>query len=91
MVRRDLEPTEGGIRTMSTMRAVVAERVGEPSEVLQLQARPIPEPGPGQVRIRVTAVPVEASDLHTIRGRYGFTPEFPAVPMPSGSCPSPRV
>jgi NADPH2:quinone reductase len=23
---------------------------------------------------------VEASDLHTIRGRYGFTPEFPTVP-----------
>lgn len=65
---------------MATMRSVVAETVGEPSEVLRLQARPIPEPGPGQVRIRVVAAPVEASDLHTIRGRYGFTPEFPAVP-----------
>lgn len=65
---------------MATMRSVVAETVGEPSEVLRLQARPIPQPGPGQVRIRVAAVPVEASDLHTIRGRYGFTPEFPAVP-----------
>jgi len=65
---------------MTTMRAVVAATVGEPSNVLQLQTRPIPDPGPGQVRIRVTAVPVEASDLHTIRGRYGFTPEFPAVP-----------
>ena len=65
---------------MTTMRSVVAEKVGEPSEVLHLQTRPIPQPGPGQVRIRVTAVPVEASDLHTIRGRYGFTPEFPAVP-----------
>ena len=65
---------------MSTMRSVVAERVGEPSEVLQLHTGPVPEPGPGQVRIRVTAVPVEASDLHTIRGRYGFTPEFPTVP-----------
>jgi NADPH2:quinone reductase len=62
------------------MRSVVAETVGEPSEVLQLQRRPIPQPNPGQVRIRVAAVPVEASDLHTIRGRYGFTPEFPAVP-----------
>jgi len=62
------------------MRSVVAETVGEPSEVLQLRNRPIPEPGPGQVRIRVAAVPVEASDLHTIRGRYGFTPEFPTVP-----------
>ena len=65
---------------MTTMRSLVANTVGEPSDVLQLQTRPIPKPGPGQVRIRVTAVPVEASDLHTIRGRYGFTPEFPAVP-----------
>src|SRR6202021_1692185 len=66
--------------TMQSMRAVVAAKVGEPSEVLNLQSRPIPKPGPGQVRIRVAAVPVEASDLHTIRGRYGFTPEFPTVP-----------
>jgi NADPH:quinone reductase-like Zn-dependent oxidoreductase len=62
------------------MRCVVADAIGEPSEVLHLRTRPIPEPGPGQVRIRVAAVPVEASDLHTIRGRYGFTPEFPTVP-----------
>ncbi|MDF3312477.1 zinc-dependent alcohol dehydrogenase family protein [Rhodococcus sp. T2V] len=65
---------------MTTMQSVVADTLGEPSEVLHLQARPIPEPGPGQVRIRVTAVPVHASDLHTIRGRYGFTPQFPTVP-----------
>jgi NADPH:quinone reductase-like Zn-dependent oxidoreductase len=65
---------------MTTMRAVVADTIGEPSEVLHLQTRQIPGPGPGEVRIRVTAVPVEASDLHTIRGRYGFTPEFPTVP-----------
>jgi len=65
---------------MRTMRSLVADKMGEPSEVLQLQTRQIPEPGPGQVRIRVTAAPVEASDLHTIRGRYGFTPEFPTVP-----------
>jgi NADPH:quinone reductase-like Zn-dependent oxidoreductase len=65
---------------MATMRSVLADTVGEPSEVLHLRARPIPEPGAGQVRIRVTAAPVEASDLHTIRGRYGFTPEFPTVP-----------
>ena len=28
----------------------------------------------------MAAVPVHASDLHTIRGRYGFTPEFLTVP-----------
>ncbi|WP_280833125.1 zinc-dependent alcohol dehydrogenase family protein [Mycolicibacterium frederiksbergense] len=62
------------------MRSVVAATMGEPSEVLQLQTRPLPQPGPGQVRIRVSAVPVHASDLHTIRGRYGFVPQFPTVP-----------
>ncbi|HEY3996777.1 MAG TPA: zinc-dependent alcohol dehydrogenase family protein [Mycobacterium sp.] len=65
---------------MQTMRSVVADTVGEPSEVLHIETRRIPEPGPGQVRIRVSAAPVEASDLHTIRGRYGFTPQFPTVP-----------
>jgi NADPH2:quinone reductase len=65
---------------MQTMRSLVADRVGDPSAVLHLQTRAIPETGPGQIRIRVAAVPVEASDLHTIRGRYGFTPEFPTVP-----------
>jgi NADPH:quinone reductase-like Zn-dependent oxidoreductase len=65
---------------MSRMRSLVADRVGEPSEVLRLHVRPIPEPGPGQVRIRVSAAPVHASDLHTVRGRYGFVPEFPTVP-----------
>jgi NADPH:quinone reductase-like Zn-dependent oxidoreductase len=65
---------------MRTMQCVVADTMGEPSEVLHLQTRPIPQPGPGQVRIRVAAVPVHASDLHTVRGRYGFIPEFPTVP-----------
>jgi NADPH:quinone reductase-like Zn-dependent oxidoreductase len=65
---------------MRTMRSIVAGTVGEPSEVLQMQTRSIPKPGPGQVRIRVAAVPVHASDLHTVRGRYGFVPEFPTVP-----------
>ena len=41
---------------MRTMRSVVADTVGEPSEVLHLQTLPIPEPGPGQVRIRVAAI-----------------------------------
>src|ERR1700730_9788248 len=65
---------------MATMRAVLADTVGEPSEGLHLRARPRPAPGAGQVRIRLIVAPVEARDLHTIRGRYGFTPEFPTVP-----------
>lgn len=65
---------------MKTMRSVVAGTPGEPFEVLDLRTRPIPEPGPGEVRIQVGAVPVHASDLHTVRGRYEFTPQFPTVP-----------
>src|SRR6476646_8785234 len=65
---------------MRTMRSVVADTLGEPSEVLHLRTRSLPEPGPGPVRIRVTAVPGHASDLHPIRGRYGVTPGFPTVP-----------
>ena len=61
------------------MQALVARGVGEPSEVLRLEGRPIPQPGPGQVRIRVQAAPVHASDLHILRGRYGFAPTFPTV------------
>ena len=65
---------------MDTMQALVARTVGEPATVLQLETRPVPRPGPGQVRVRVHAAPVHPTDLHIIRGRYGFAPEFPAVP-----------
>src|SRR5262245_6082976 len=64
---------------METMRALVARAVGEPADVLQLERRPVPAPGPGQVRVRVHAAPVHPTDLHIMRGRYGFAPAFPAV------------
>jgi NADPH:quinone reductase-like Zn-dependent oxidoreductase len=63
----------------NTMRAVVAQRVGEPADVLRLESRPIPRPGPGQALIRVHAAPAHASDLHITRGRFGLSPEFPTV------------
>jgi NADPH:quinone reductase-like Zn-dependent oxidoreductase len=61
------------------MRALVARAIGEPSDVVALEERPIPSPGPGQVRVRVHAAPVNPNDLHIIRGRYGIAPELPAV------------
>ncbi|MFF7240228.1 zinc-binding dehydrogenase [Streptomyces collinus] len=60
-------------------RALVAVKAGEPTDVLQLESRPVPPPNAGQALIRVKATPVHASDLHVLRGRYGFSPEFPAV------------
>lgn len=64
---------------METMQALVAQAVGEPTDVLQLETREVPKPGRGEVRIRVQAAPVHPTDLHILRGRYGFAPEFPAV------------
>jgi NADPH:quinone reductase-like Zn-dependent oxidoreductase len=53
--------------------------VREPTDVLRLETRPVPEPGKGQVRIRVQAAPIHPTDLHILRGRYGFAPRLPAV------------
>ncbi|MFD8717652.1 zinc-dependent alcohol dehydrogenase family protein [Streptomyces sp. NPDC059629] len=61
------------------MRALIAVEAGEPTDVLRLESRPVPTPDAGQALIRVKATPVHASDLHVLRGRYGFSPEFPAV------------
>ncbi|MFJ8364055.1 zinc-dependent alcohol dehydrogenase family protein [Streptomyces sp. NPDC093984] len=61
------------------MRALVAEEAGEPTDVLLLESRPVPTPEAGQALIRVNATPIHASDLHVLRGRYGFAPEFPTV------------
>ena len=52
-----------------TIRAVVAQHEGEPADVLRLESRPRPEPGDGQVLVRVRAGPVNATDLHILRGR----------------------
>ncbi|MFF3904487.1 alcohol dehydrogenase catalytic domain-containing protein [Streptomyces sp. NPDC001848] len=62
-----------------SIRALVAVAAGEPADVLRLESRPVPTPDAGQAVIRVKATPVHASDLHVLRGRYGFSPEFPAV------------
>jgi NADPH:quinone reductase-like Zn-dependent oxidoreductase len=62
-----------------TIRALVAQREGEPSSVLRLESRPYPEPAQGQVLVRVRVAPIHATDLHIMRGRYGYRPEFPIV------------
>jgi NADPH:quinone reductase-like Zn-dependent oxidoreductase len=62
------------------MKAIVFERFGEPSEVLQVRDMPVPEPGPGQVRVKMIASPVNPSDLLVVRGLYGVLPALPATP-----------
>src|SRR5579862_3875844 len=62
------------------MKALVFDKFGEPSEVLQLQDVPVPEPGPGQVRVRMLVSPINPSDLLVVRGEYGRLPTLPATP-----------
>ena len=62
------------------MKALVFDRFGEPSEVLQWREVPTPEPGPGQVRVKMIASPINPSDLLVVRGRYGVLPKLPSTP-----------
>lgn len=74
----DFAPIRGKVSLR--MKALVFERFGEPSEVLQVRDVPDPEPGPGQVRVRMIASPINPSDLLVVRGRYGSLPSLPATP-----------
>jgi NADPH:quinone reductase len=62
------------------MKALVFDRFGEPSEVLQLQDVAETDPGPGQARVRMLLSPINFSDLLVIRGAYGRLPPLPATP-----------
>jgi NADPH:quinone reductase-like Zn-dependent oxidoreductase len=53
------------------MKALLFHETGEPKEVLRLEEIQSPEPNEGEVLIRVLFSPVNPSDLHMIRGRYG--------------------
>ena len=61
------------------MRCAIHTAFGEPAEVLELGDRPIPQPGPGEVRVKTTLAPIHNHDLWTIRGRYGYRPDLPAI------------
>jgi NADPH:quinone reductase-like Zn-dependent oxidoreductase len=62
------------------MKALIFDRFGEPTEVLQLKEVPTPQAGPGEVRVRMLASPINPSDLLVVRGRYGRVPSLPATP-----------
>ena len=66
------------------MKALIFTNTGDPHEVLQLGELPDPKPGKGEVLVRVVLSPINPSDLHMIRGRYGYQPELPASPGAEG-------
>lgn len=67
------------------MRAVRFAEFGDPADVLTVEDLPITAPGPGQVLLRMRAMPINPSDLFTIRGQYGRLPRLPATPGMEGA------
>src|SRR5262252_6982448 len=62
------------------MKALIFRETGEPNSVLRLAEIPTPPLARGEALVRVLLSPVNASDLHMVRGRYGYQPELPASP-----------
>src|SRR6202166_5397382 len=76
--------TSGISRRLKTqevlMKALIFRETGEPKSVLELAEIPTPPLAPGEALVRVLLSPINASDLHMVRGRYGYQPELPASP-----------
>jgi NADPH2:quinone reductase len=62
------------------MKALIFRETGEPKSVLTLEEIPMPPLAPGEALVRVLLSPINASDLHMVRGRYGYQPDLPASP-----------
>ena len=61
------------------MRSATYDHFGKPTEVLSLGDRPTPEPKANEVRVKTVLASIHNHDLLTIRGKYGFKPEMPAI------------
>jgi NADPH2:quinone reductase len=62
------------------MKALIFRETGEPTSVLNLEEIPTPLLAPGEALVRVMLSPIHPSDLHMVRGRYGYQPKLPASP-----------
>jgi NADPH:quinone reductase-like Zn-dependent oxidoreductase len=66
------------------MKALLFHKTGEPKDVLQLEEVAVSDPGHDEVRVRMLFTPINPSDLHMVRGRYGYQPDLPASPGGEG-------
>ena len=66
------------------MRAVVCDRLGDPS-VLKIEERPIPQPGPADVLVKVGAASVNSPDVLMLSAGYQHKPELPFIPGMEGA------
>ncbi|MBP2279651.1 NADPH:quinone reductase-like Zn-dependent oxidoreductase [Psychrobacter sp. PL19] len=61
------------------MRSATYDHFGKPTEVLSLGDSLTPEPKANEVRVKTILASIHNHDLLTIRGKYGFKPELPAI------------
>ena len=61
------------------MKALIFRETGK-AKRLKPEEIPTPPLAPGEALVRVLLSPINASDLHMVRGRYGYQPELPASP-----------
>ena len=67
------------------MKALIFRETGEPKSVLKLEEIASPPLTPGEALVRVLLSPINASDLHMVRGRYGYQPALPAGETPQAN------
>ena len=66
------------------MRAVVADRLGDPS-VLQVKEVPMPRAGPRDVVVKVGAAGVNFPDILSVAGTYQHKQTVPFIPGMEGA------
>jgi NADPH2:quinone reductase len=62
------------------VKALRVHELGEPLDVMRLEAVEVPEPGPGEVRLRVHAASLNFPDVLMCRGEYQVRPPVPFTP-----------
>ena len=68
-----------------TIRAVIYERHGNPSEVLRVVEQPWPTPAADEAVVQMRAAPINPADLNAIEGKYPVKPALPATPGMEGA------
>ena len=63
-----------------TMRQILVEQTGTPSDVMQLRNAPKPEPRAGQVRLKVQAAGINFADVLAVKGEYLTPTKLPLIP-----------
>jgi trans-2-enoyl-CoA reductase len=63
-----------------SIKAIVYQAHGKPSEVLTMEEQPRPALAPDEAFVRVKAAPINPADLNQIEGKYPIRAPLPATP-----------